>query len=109
MVAKEAHDVLVGTPSAEFLPPPVAAALLRHLEQEWGLADPRVQLLVNPKMKPRRSLVIGRKRSAFPEGAPIDDMARALLWFLTPSRSIILAPEEWDLGQMTPLKELAGQ
>jgi hypothetical protein len=107
LVAKEPQEVLVGTPSAEFLPPHVAAALLRHLEEGWGLADPRVQLLVNAKMKPRRSLVIGRKRSEFPEGAPVDDMARALLWFLTPSRSIILAPEEWDLTQMTPLRELA--
>lgn len=109
LVAKEAQEVLVGTPSAEFLPPRVAAALLRHLEDGWGLADPRVQLLVNAKMKPRRSLVIGRKRSEFPDGAPVDDMARALLWFLTPSRSIILAPEEWDLDQMTPLRELAAQ
>jgi hypothetical protein len=107
MVAKEPQEVLVGTPSAEYLPPHAAAALLHHLQQGWGLADPRVQLLVNAKMAPHRSLVIGRRRSEFPEGASIDDMARALLWFLTPGRSIILMPEEWSLDGMTALRELA--
>jgi hypothetical protein len=107
LVATEAQEVLVGTPSADFLPPHAAAALARHLEQQWGLADARVQLMANPKMRPHRSLVIGRKRSEFPEGAPIDDMARALLWYLTPARSIILMPEEWELAQMTPLRELS--
>ena len=100
------RQVLVGTPSREYLPPHIAAALCRHLEQAWGLRDPRVQLLVDMSLRPHRHLVIGRKRSEFAPGAPVDDMARALLWFLTPGRSIVLMPEDWRLRSMTPLRQL---
>lgn len=100
------RQVLVGTPSREYLPPYIAAALCRHLEQAWGLRDPRVQLLVDMSLRPHRQLVIGRKRSEFAPGAPVDDMARALLWFLTPGRSIVLMPEDWRLRSMTPLRQL---
>lgn len=107
LMTREAHEVLIGTPSAEFLPPPVAAALGRHLEREWGLADPRVQLVVDRRMRPHRSLVVGRKRSEFRAEEPADDMTRALLWYLTPRRSVMLMPEEWSLDEMTPLRDLA--
>lgn len=107
MRVTESHQVMVGTPSAHYLAPHSARALARHLEQAWGLSEPRVQLLVDMEMRPHRSLVIGRKRSEFPPGAPIDDMARALLWYQTPLRQVILMPEEWSLGDMTPLSQLA--
>ena len=107
-LAQEApRQVLVGTPSREYLPPEIAAALGRHLEQGWGLKDPRVQLLVDMQARPHRSLVIGRKRSEFAPGAAIDDMARALTWYLTPGRSVMLMPEDWNLRSMTPLRQLA--
>jgi hypothetical protein len=106
-IVREAHQALVGAPSADFLPPHTARALAAYLEQVWGLDDPRVQLIVDMQLRPHRSLVIGRKRSELPEGAPIDDMPQKLLWFLTPQRSVMLMPEDWSLGQMTPLRELA--
>jgi hypothetical protein len=107
LVSRESQEVLIGTPSAEYLPPHAAAALARHLEEGWGVPDPRVQLLVNAKMRPHRSLVIGRRRSEFPVEVAIDDWVRALLWFLTPGRALMLMPEDWDLDQMTPLQDLA--
>ena len=104
--AQEAREVLVGTPSRDYLPPYAAAALSRYLERVWGLQDPRVQILVDMSARPHRSLVIGRKRSEFPEGLPIDDMARAATWYLTPGRSLMLMPEDWRLKDMTPLRDL---
>ena len=101
-----ARQVLVGTPSAAYLPTYAAAALARHLEQVWSMQTPRVKLLVDLSAQPHRHLVIGRKRSEFPFGAPIDDMARALTWYLPPGRSIVLMPEDWDSASMTPLKQL---
>jgi len=106
MIVKEAHEVLVGAPSADFLPPYAARALAAHLEQVWGLEDPRVQLIADMQMRPHRSLVIGRKRGEFPEGAPTDEMARMLLWYLTPLRNVMLMPEDWTPNQMTPLRTL---
>jgi hypothetical protein len=107
MIARQAREVLVGAPSADFLPPYAARALAAHLERVWGLEDPRVQLIADMQMRPHRSLVIGRKRDEFPAGAPIDDMAQMLLWYLPPLRTVMLMPEDWRLDQMTPLKELA--
>lgn len=103
---KAAHQVLVGSPSADFLPPGPAAALCGFLEQAWGMTDPRVELLVDMKMRPHRVLVIGRKRSEFPEGADVDHAARTLLWYLPPSRSVMLLPEDGSRERMLPLRSL---
>ncbi|MGZ8335267.1 MAG: hypothetical protein ACXWU1_01235 [Allosphingosinicella sp.] len=106
LAADAPRQVLVGTPSRDYLPPYVAAALGRHLEQGWALSEPRVQLLVDMSLRPHRNLVIGRKRSEFAAGAPIDDLARGLTWYLTPGRSVVLMPEDWKLKSMTPLRQL---
>lgn len=100
------HHVLVGTPSAEYLPPHLAASLHHHLTNGWGMENPGIQLVSDVHLRPHRSLLIGRKRSEFPEGAPIDAMAQMLLWHLNPGRKIMLMPEDWTLGQLTPLTDL---
>ncbi len=106
LTTREAHQVLIGTPSSDYLPPPQAQSLHRHLTELWGMEDPRVGLIVDLHMRPHRSLVIGRKRSDFPEGAPIDDMVRALTWHLSPGRMLMLVPEQGSVDGMVPLREL---
>jgi len=106
MVTKESHEVMVGSPSADFLPPEIAAPLCGFLEQAWGMTDPRVELLVDMKMRPHRVLVIGRKRSEFPEGVDVDHAARTLLWYLPPSRSVMLMSEDGSRERMLPLRSL---
>ena len=108
IAADAPRQVLVGTPP-DHLPPYVAAALGRHLEQGWALQDPRVQLLVDMSARPHRNLVVGRKRSEFAPDAPIDDLARGLTWYLTPGRPVVLMPEGWKLKSMTPLRELSAR
>ena len=106
LVVEEPRQVLLGTPSRDYLPPYAAAALHRHLEQAWGMKEPRVQLMVDTTLRPHRNLIVSRKRSEFAPDAPVDAMAGALTWFLPPGRSIMLMPEDWDLGTMTPLRQL---
>lgn len=108
LVVEKEHEILVGTPNADYLPPHLAQALWRYLTQVWKLEDPRVAIVVDHHMRPRRSLVVGRRHSEF---APDDDIAlmvRYLTWYLPPLRMVMLMPEDWNLETMTPLAELFG-
>ncbi|HEX8191638.1 MAG TPA: hypothetical protein VF552_01940 [Allosphingosinicella sp.] len=106
LVVEKAHDILVGSPSADFLPPHLAFALWRYVTQIWKLEDPRVAIVVDHHMRPRRSLVIGRKASEFGPDDDIALMVRYLTWYLPPLRMVMLMPEDWSLETMTPLSEL---
>ncbi len=106
MRVEKTHEVLVGTPSADYLPPHLARSLHGHLTGGWGMTDPTVQLVADLSMRPHRSLVIGRKRSEFPADAPVDEMVQALIWHLDPGRMLMLMPEDWSQAQMTPLRNL---
>ena len=101
------RQVLMGSPSAEFLPPYTALALLRHLRGVWGLAEPRVGLIVDPQLRPSRNLVIGRTLDDFPSPDAAAAACRRLSWFLPPGRSIMLAPAFWRVEDMTPLLSLS--
>jgi hypothetical protein len=101
------RDVLVATPSAQFLPPHTAKLLRDHLIKRWQLAEPSVALLIDTELKPTRNLVIGKKHSEFPAADAIDHQMQMLLWYLPPARSLVLMPENWSLDQMTPLRDLA--
>ncbi len=104
------EQILIGTPSADYLSPPAERALHRHLAEDWGLADPRVAILVAASMRPSRSLVVGQSRSALiAAGATEEQIAgwmQRIGWFLPPSRGLMLMPDDWDVATMTPLREL---
>jgi hypothetical protein len=105
LTVRQAHEVMIGAPSRSYLPPSSAGPLYDRLTRGWGVEAPRVALLMDPAMRPTRSLVLGVKRSDFPADAPIDDMMRTLLWYLPPRRMLILTPEDWTVGTMTPLAD----
>lgn len=105
--AKEpARQVLLATPSDQFLPPYAAKALHAWLIREWGLQNPRVQLLTDFAMRPHRHLVIGRKLSDFPDPQSAQQAMQYVLWHLPPMRSVVLLPEDWRLSELTPLRDL---
>ena len=104
----EAHDVLTGAPSAEFLPPPVARALAHFMTEALGIADPRVHLLVDAKLRPTRNLVIGLKRSRFESEEQVADAMQRLFWYMPPLRSLMLMPEDWSEADMTRLTDISG-
>ena len=109
MAVQDARQVLLGSPSVQYLPTYTARALLNHLRGACGIADPRVRLLVDPKLRPACTLVIGQKRSAFATADAWDMLRGRLLWFLPPGRAVMPMPEDWRLEDMTPLEQLAGQ
>lgn len=105
------QEVLIGAPSATYLSPDAARALHRHLTEGWGLSDPRVALIVTPRLRPSRSLLIGRRVSDFTR-AGIDEtlmheQVRMLGWYLPPGRPVMLLPETMPLGDdLVPLTTL---
>ena len=106
---QDTHEIMLGSPSVQYLPIYSARALLNHMRGAWQIPDPRVRLMVDPKLRPTRNLVVGRKRSEFPADASWDVYCRRLLWYLPNGRSIVLMPENWRIEDMTPLEQLAGQ
>ncbi|MFL6429307.1 MAG: hypothetical protein ACJ71S_13760 [Acidobacteriaceae bacterium] len=100
------RQVMVGSPSEDYLPKHTARLLYRHLTEGWKMEDPRIALVVDPQMTPTRNLVIGRKFSEFPDQETAAQAARMLLWYLPPRRYLLLMPENWSADQMRPLREL---
>jgi hypothetical protein len=100
------REVLLATPSADYLPAYGARALHHYLTQRWELEEPRVQLLIDAHQRPTRNLIIGRKRSSFDDEGFLQDLMRYTSWYLPPGRGFALMPEDWSLGQMTPLSQL---
>ena len=105
--AREApRQVLLATPSDQFLPPYAAKALHKYLTQALGLANPRVLLMTDMALRPHRQLVIGKRRSEFPDEQTAGQAMQYVLWHLPPMRSVVLLPEEWRLEELTPLRDL---
>ncbi|HEX4582610.1 MAG TPA: hypothetical protein VH139_11135 [Acidobacteriaceae bacterium] len=100
------REVMIGSPSENYLPKHTARLLHRHLTEGWKMEDPRIALVVDPQMTPTRNLVIGRKYSEFPDQEIAAQAARMLLWYLPPRRYLLLMPENWNAEQMRPLREL---
>jgi hypothetical protein len=100
------REVMIGSPSENYLPKHTARLLYRHLTEGWKMEDPRIALVVDPQMTPTRNLVIGRKFSEFPDQEVAAQAARMLLWYLPPRRYLLLMPENWSSEQMRPLREL---
>lgn len=106
MTVMKEHQALVGTPSADYLPPHLAKALFDFLTRAWGIEAPRVQLIVDTHMRPHRSLVVSCRRGDFAPDADVDSAVRQLLWFLNPGRTVMLMPDHWSPDEMTPLTAL---
>lgn len=104
---RESHEILLGAPSRDFLPPPLAAGILRELTQGWGMADPMVGLLVDPLLAPSRNLLLNCKAEDAPAPDQLAAYVQRLLWYLPPARSIMLLPEGWSEANMVPLADYA--
>lgn len=100
------HQILVGSPSAEFLPPDTARAIHRLMHRLWGIADPRVALLVDPALRPSRNLVVGRRPDDFADDAEAQFEMSRISWMLPPGRGLMLMPDGWSESEMTALTDL---
>lgn len=107
VTVKAGTKIVQGTPSADYLSPAAARALDRHLKEIWKVEVPRASVMMSTGMRPTRSLVLNISRDAFGSDEHADNFARAVLWFLPPSRSVILMPDTMAEAEMTPLADLA--
>jgi hypothetical protein len=101
--AESGQTLFIGPPAGRFLPAHTARALHRHLTVAWGIPEPRVALAIYQEAAPTRNLVIGRKLSEFPSPEAADWAMSMLPWYLPPTRSLWLMPEDWSVEQMHPL------
>ncbi len=101
------HEIMLGKPSRDFLPAPMAAGLHRHLTLGWGMTDPRVGILIDPQLAPSRNLLLNCKASDAPDPALIKAHMQQLLWYFPPARSLMLLPDGWSEENMVPLASYA--
>lgn len=106
LTVTEQHQVLVGSPSPDFLPSYTARAIHRLMHRVWGIPDPRVALVVDHHLRPSRNLIIGRKQGDFPTEQEGTFEMQRISWMLPPGRGLMLMPDEWSERQMTPLTDL---
>jgi hypothetical protein len=101
------HEIMLGAPSREFLPAPLAAGILRHLTAGWGMTDPRVGILIDLQLAPSRNLLLSCNDAGTPDRRFIKAHMGLLLWYLPPARSLMLLPEGWSEENMVPLANYA--
>ena len=100
MTGQAEHQIMTGSPNADFRPPYTARALHRYMTHIWGIEDPRVHPLIDRDMRPSRGLVIGRKHSSFASEDEIAGEMRSLFWFLPRHRTVVLMPDDWKFEKM---------
>jgi hypothetical protein len=100
---RESHEILLGAPSRDFLPSPLAAGLYRHLTERWGMDEPIVGLLVDPLLAPSRNLLLNCRPEDSPDPDQLPGHVQMLLWYLPPARSLMLLPEGWSEENLVPL------
>lgn len=98
--------VELGAPDSDYLSENAAFAMDRYLKDEWQMAEPRVQLMASADMRPSRSLIINKPRSAFADKEEAQYFGQCLIWFLPPSRVVTLLPDDWSEDEMVPLASL---
>lgn len=103
---RDSEVTFLGPPPPEFLPSYTARAIHWHLTSGWKMQDPRVSLLVVPRLAPSRTLVIGRKMSEFADPNTAARQIHPLLWYLPRNRGLFLMSEQAKLATMTPLTSL---
>lgn len=105
LVTRRDHQVMIGAPSRDYLPPAVARVLFHHLRDGWKIAEPRVAVMLDPAARPQRALVVNRRHGEFAEGVAVDQAARMLLWYLTPRQMLMLMPESMSEDELVPLAD----
>lgn len=98
--------IMTGAPSKTYLSPDAARALDRFLKDQWAMDEPRVLLMMSPALQPSRSLVINVRSNSFKTDEDANIFCRQLMWFMPPSRTITLWPDDWVESDFVPLATL---
>lgn len=105
LLTRKDHQVMLGAPSRDYLPPAVARALYTHLRDGWHIEEPRVAVMLDAAARPKRALVVNKRHGDFGEGVAVDQAARMLLWYLTPQQGLMLMPNSMSEDELVPLRD----
>ena len=70
------------------------------------MAEARVLLIASDAMRPKRSLMINKRRSDFASDEDANHFCHLIGWPLPPSRVITLQPEDWAEDKLFSLSSL---
>jgi hypothetical protein len=91
----ENRQVQVGAPSEDYLPSFARAAIGRFLNEAIGLQQPRVALVVDPLLKPSRSLMFAELTpDRFEKEEHFAIVMNSLRWFLPATRGLMVSVPE---------------
>ena len=87
-VVERGREILVGQPSDEFFPA-WARRVVRAYLQGIGVAEPKVMLIMDEKVRPKRSLVFNFHAEDFGGAEVFQNELRRLHWFMPRSRGLV--------------------
>ncbi len=93
------REVLVASPSERLLPAATRALLRRFMQEQLGIAEPRMFMLVDATARPPESLAFNIFASRLAEGWTVPGAFRYVSWFLPRHYRIIGVPEDSSLAQ----------
>jgi hypothetical protein len=89
--------VLQAAPSESYLPACARKALARYMRQVIQHPDPKVALVVDPRLSPARNLMLNLTLEQYHGNSETLDAAmRYLTWFVPRSYSLMPMPPEWN-------------
>jgi hypothetical protein len=103
-VAGKARQVLVASPSEEYLPARARRAMGGYVRQYIHLPHPKIALVTDPKLNPAQSLMINLTLGQYDgDERTLHAAIGYLRWFLPHSYSLMPMPDDWDDSNFAPL------
>jgi hypothetical protein len=97
-------QVLRAAPSEEYLPARARRVLGNYLRTMFQHPDPKVALVINPKLKPARNLMINLTLAQYRgDRGKLDAAMRYLVWFVPSTYSLMPMPVDWSDAGFIPL------
>jgi hypothetical protein len=103
-VLEEDHQVLVGSPAEDYLPSRARKVMGSFVRHFFKHPDPRVAMVVDPKLTPARNLMVNLTLSQYGgDEKKLGSAIRYLSWFLPRGYAVIAMPDGWDDSTFAPL------
>jgi hypothetical protein len=99
-----AGEVLVASPSEEYLPTRARKAIGSFVRHYYHHPDPKIALVVNPQMNPAQNLMINLTLDQYDgDEQKLRSAVGYLQWFLPTTYRVMAMPDGWSDAQFAPL------
>jgi hypothetical protein len=103
-VLQEDHQALVGSPDEEYLPSAARKAIGSFVRRFFRHPDPRVAIVVDPKLNPARNLMVNLTLSQYDgDDKKLQSAIGYLRWFLPRGYAVMAMPDGWDDSKFASL------